>query len=66
MDGVITATQAGVKVELEPLPGEITAMALHRDGELLLLIDPDHTPERLRDDLASILGHLLGNAAAVP
>ncbi len=51
--------QTRLRVELEDLPGGMAAMAMERDGELLLLLDHQPTPERLRDDLASVLGHFI-------
>ncbi|MFE2556037.1 hypothetical protein ACFXGT_08365 [Streptomyces sp. NPDC059352] len=57
MNGV-TTPQAGVRVELTELPRGMALAAREQDGQLLMLLNPEATPERLRDDLASILGHL--------
>ncbi|MEE1814270.1 hypothetical protein PUR59_04440 [Streptomyces sp. SP18ES09] len=35
--------------------------ARYEDGELLVLLNPQATPERIRDDLASTLGHFISN-----
>ncbi|MFB7278114.1 hypothetical protein ACFCZV_13480 [Streptomyces hydrogenans] len=60
MTGVTTpqAQASNVRVELEDLPGGM-GLAAGRDeeGRLVLLLNPGATPERLRDDLASVLGH---------
>ncbi|MFC8267749.1 hypothetical protein ACFUIZ_18760 [Streptomyces cinereoruber] len=40
-------------------------MAMNREGELLLLLSPNLTPERLRDDLTRIFGHLIGDGLLV-
>ncbi|MFE1344962.1 hypothetical protein [Streptomyces sp. NPDC058757] len=61
MNGVTTPQAASsVRVELEDLPGGMGLAAGRGDsGQLVLLLDPRATPDRLRDDLASILGHLI-------
>ncbi|MFE6225420.1 hypothetical protein [Streptomyces sp. NPDC057854] len=62
MNGVTTPQQASVRVELEELPGGVgLAAAVGEGGLLTLLLNPQATPERIRDDLAGVLGHLTGS-----
>ncbi|MFE6103232.1 hypothetical protein ACFVQ4_25190 [Streptomyces laurentii] len=50
-----------MQIELATLPGPAAAVAVEEGGELMLLLDPEHASSRLRSDLASILGHIIGN-----
>lgn len=67
MNGVTTsqAQEPTVRVELIDLPGKMALTALHRDGELVLLLDPESKPEQIRDDLAGLFGHFLGSGLLV-
>ncbi|MFE0651403.1 hypothetical protein ACFVZH_22720 [Streptomyces sp. NPDC059534] len=62
----VTAPQASVQVELAELPGGMgLAAGVGEDGRLTLLLNPQATPERVRDDLDSILGHFLDSGHLV-
>lgn len=65
MNGV-TTPQASVQVGLDELPGGMgLAAGVGEDGRLTLLLNPHADPERVRDDLASILNHFLGSGLLV-
>ncbi|MER8233538.1 hypothetical protein [Streptomyces sp. NPDC094049] len=38
---------------------------MEHEGQLLVLLNPEATPEKLRDDLAANLGHLIGSGILV-
>ncbi|MFF8409041.1 hypothetical protein [Streptomyces omiyaensis] len=54
-----------VRVELIALPGRMALTALHRDGEFVLLLDPNSKPEEIREDLADLFGHFFGSGLLI-